>query len=299
VSSRAHAPPAVYAYGVVSRALVIAALALGCKPLTPPPPVIPPPVHDPAVAKDAMHTGDIDELHDHATKTLSVMVAALDPETRAKVAHVSLDFEGMSGEVNAYATCAGYGRPLVTITDGLLDIARRLALAKATDEAYGTERVRDYMEWSSHHHGETPPVDETYSDDRRTRDRALFLFVDELAFIIGHELAHHYLGHLSCGREGGDVENVGHIALLAIPLFTQVAELDADSHAVRNTLEAARTHPWSEAGAILLLQFFRSQQTLEHWVLAFILSHPLAEIRLPAVITTADVWRATNGRLPL
>ena len=69
----------------------------------------PPPIHDPAVATDAMHSGDVDELHAHATKTLAVMVAALDPDTRAKVANVSLDFEGSHNEVNAYATCGGYG----------------------------------------------------------------------------------------------------------------------------------------------------------------------------------------------
>jgi Zn-dependent protease with chaperone function len=246
------------------------------------------------VAKDALHTGAMEPLHAMAQKTLAALVDVLGDTKKHAVENVTLDFEGGIADVNAYATCAGYDRPTVIITDGLLEILRQLALARATDDRFGTDRVQTYMRWSLSHHGQVPAVDQQYGDDRRASELAWSLFIDELAFVIGHELAHHYLGHVGCHRA-----DIGQLALHVVPLFSQAAELAADAGGVENTLEVGRDKQWTEDGAILVMQFFRSQQTIEGFVLAFIQTHPLAEIRLPTITATADIWRATDGRLPL
>ena len=274
-------------------AVVVAVCA--CTPLTQVPPPKPSPIHDRAVAKDALHTGSLEPLHAMAQKTLAALVDVLGDAKKHAVENVLLDFDFGGGitDVNAYATCAG-DRPTVTVTDGLLEILRQLALAHATDEVFGTDRMETYMRWSLSHHGQVPPVDQLYGDDRRVSELAWSLFVDELAFVIGHELAHHYLGHLDCHSA-----QIGQLALRVVPLFSQAAELAADAGSVENTLEVGRDKEWTEDGAILVIQFFRSQQTIEGVVLAFIRTHPLAEIRLPTITVTADIWRATGGRLPL
>ena len=86
------------------------------------------------------------------------------------------------------------------------------------------------------------------------------------------------------------------MAANAVPLFSQAAELAADAAGVANTMEVGRTTGWTEAGAVLLLRFFRSEETWQEVVFAFEQSHPLTAIRLPAVTATADIWRATVGQ---
>jgi Zn-dependent protease with chaperone function len=258
------------------------------------PPPKPYPIHDSSVANDALHAGSLDPLHAMAHKTLAALVDVLSDTKKHAVENVTLDFESGIADVNAFATCAGYDRPIVIVTDGLLEILRQIALARATDEVFGTDRMQTYMRWSLSHHGQVPPVDHLYGDDRRASELAWSLFVDELAFVIGHELAHHYLGHVGCHSA-----DVGNLALHIVPLLSQAAELAADASGVANTLEVGRDKEWTEDGAVVVMQFFRSQQTIEGVVLAFIQTHPLAEIRLPTITATADLWRATNGRLPL
>jgi hypothetical protein len=272
----------------------VAVALCACTPLTPVPPQRPSVIHDGSVANDALHMGSLDALHAMAQKTLAALVGALGETKRQAVENVTLDFEGGLADVNAYATCTGYDRPVVIVTDGLLEILRQLALARATDEIFGTDRMDKYERWSLTHHGEVPPVDHLFGDDPRASELAWSLVVDELAFVIGHELAHHYLGHIGCHRN-----DAGQLALHIVPLFGQAAELAADANGVMNTLEVGRDKEWTEDGAIVVMQFFRSQQTIEGVVLAFIETHPLAEIRLPTITATADLWRATGGRLPL
>ena len=138
-----------------------------------------------------MYTGDVAALHSAATHTLSALVGALDADQRAKLAGITLAFDAGEGEVNAYATCDGAGQPLVAVSDGLLEITRQLAVAQAADETYGLDRVRTYTHWIAKHPGHVPTADIA---DGRTLALARVLFVEELAYVIGHELGHHYLG---------------------------------------------------------------------------------------------------------
>lgn len=216
-----------------------------------------------------MITGDKTALHVAAQHTMQTLIAALSPDQQARLGGLTLAFD--DGEVNAYATCSESGLPIVLVTDSLLELARQLAVARAYDETYGTERVHDYARH--------PTPGAALDADRRTLDEARVLFTEELAYVIGHELGHHYLNHLSC---------VGYNHVNPFPLFDQADELAADAAGIRNTLA---TGVWSEAGALLVLQFFRTEQTLTQIALAFEQTHPLAEIRLPTVTATADLWR--------
>ncbi len=238
-----------------------------------------------------MHTGEVMALHIVAEHTLHSLVDALDDSKRARLAGITLAFDAGEGDVNAYATCAASGQPLVAVSDGLLEIARQLAVAHALDETYGTERVAKYTHWIAKHPGKVPAADVA---DGRTLQLARVLFVEELAYVIGHELGHHYLGHLGCVDGGGVIEQLGRVAANAVPLFSQAAELAADAAGVQNTLAVGRATGWTEAGAVLMLQFFRSEESWHEVVFAFEQSHPLSEIRLPTVTVTADVWRATQ-----
>ena len=252
------------------------------------------PISDARAAADPVHSGDVRGLHVAAEHTLAALVAALDVDQRAKLPGIALGFDGAAGDVNAYATCAASGLPMVAVSDGLLEITRQLAIAKAADETYGTERVRAYTHWIAKHPGKVPPPEPEYADDARTLDLARVLFVEELAYVIGHELGHHYLGHLGCVDGGGVVEEAVRVAAESVPIFSQAAELAADASGVANTLEVGRTTGWTEAGAVLVLQFFRSQETWQQVAFAFEQSHPLLEVRLPTVTVTADLWRMSQ-----
>ena len=262
----------------------------GCAPVTPgPAPLVP--IPDVAAAADPVHSGQVAALRVAAKHTLRALVDALDADRRAKLAGIALAFDGAAGDVNAYATCAQSGLPMIAVSDGLLEIARQLAIAKATDDTYGTDRVRSYTHWIAKHPGKVPPADHVYGADRRTLALARVLFVEELAYVLGHELGHHYLGHLGCVDGGGVVEEAVRVAAESVPIFSQVAELAADASGVANTLEVGRATGWTEAGAVLVLQFFRSQETWQEVAFAFAQTHPLLEVRLPTVTATADLWR--------
>lgn len=265
-------------------------MVVACTPISHPAPPVP--IPDAHAAADPVYTGNVVALHEAAEHTLHSLIGALDEEKRAKLAGITLAFDATDGDVNAYATCAQTGLPLVAVSDGLLEIARQLAIAQAADATYGTARVRAYQHWIAKHPGHVAPAQVA---DGRTLQLARVLFVEELAYVIGHELGHHYLGHLGCVDGGGVVEKMGRIASAEVPLFSQAAELAADSVGVANTLEVGRTTGWTEAGAVLMLQFFRSGQTWQEVVFAFEKSHPLSEFRLPTVTATADLWRATDG----
>ena len=282
-----------YNEGVRSLAVVVIA---ACTPLPPQPaPLVP--ISDARAAADPVYSGDVRGLHVAAEHTLAALVGALDADKRARLGAIALGFDGAAGDVNAYATCAESGAPMIAVSDGLLEITRQLAIAKAADETYGTEKVRAYTHWIAKHPGKVPPPDRTYGDDARTLDLARVLFAEELAYVIGHELGHHYLGHLGCTDGGGVVEEAVRVAADAVPIFSQAAELAADGAGVRNTLEVGRTTGWTEAGAVLLLRFFRDAQTVDQILLAFVQTHPLSEVRLPGVTGVADLWRASDGHL--
>jgi hypothetical protein len=282
------------------RALALAVLAIGCT--APPGPTIPRPVANPRAAFDAINRLNVPQLEAHAQTVLGELVAALPADKRALVVGYQLQFDNALGDVNAYATCGERGAPIVAVSDGLLLIAAHIAMSTATDELFETEKRSQYMDWISEHGIESPPPGfyaPQFHTDRAKIARQREIFDEQLAFILGHELAHHYLGHLGCSAETDPLV----AATGGVPLFEQTQELAADVAAVKNTLSAGARragYEWTEDGALLVLAAFqaRTEISVKTIVFAFERTHPLPVLRMPLITTTADLWKV-SGQLPL
>ena len=130
------------------------------------------------------------------------------------------------------------------------------------------------------------------------------LFDEQLAFVLGHELGHHHLGHTGCanggGSRGASPAMLGRILSRAIPMFNQPNEIAADIAGVNNLLTAGKNrqaYKWTEGGAILTLDFFAAldQLTPAHIVFGFEMTHPHPLVRKPIVLQTANTSRMTGG----
>ncbi len=284
--------------------LVVTVGAAACYP--PPGATIPVPVRDASLARDPINAVHIPSLRINAARVLRELVAALPADQRSRVASITLVSDNALGDVNAYATCDA-GGPYIAISDGMLMVAAHLAMTTATDELFATELEVRYLDWLENHSIDPPPVAfyaTDYQTDRRKVLRQHELFDEEIAFVLAHELAHHYLGHLACNSEGGVVEEVGQIASDSVPLFNQTTEVAADIAGVKNLLAAgvARTgYTWSEDGALLVIAAFsrRHPLTADDVLFGFERSHPTPQIRVPIITSTAELWHTTGGHLPL
>jgi hypothetical protein len=269
-------------------------LAIGaCMP--PAQPTIPTPVADPRASLDPINRLNVPQLEAHAKTILGELVAALPADKRALVASYELHFDNALGDVNAYATCGDGGTPIVAVSDGLLLIAAHLAMSTATDEVFETEKRSAYLDWVSEHGVAPPPAGfyaPAFHTDRQKIARQREIFDEQVAFILGHELAHHYLGHLNCDSYNLDI-------LPDVPIFEQAQELSADASAVKNVLSAGKRragYTWTEDGALLVLAAFhaRAEITVRTIVFAFERTHPLPALRMPLITTTADLWQITG-----
>ena len=279
----------------IARLVLTACLAAACHP-----PEYPEGPRDPDLdtsrAKDPINKRDLPVLHTIVESTLKELVAALPADQRQAFKDVRLEISDRAGEVNAFAMCDGE-QPVVGISDGLIMIAARLASSKAIDEIMATDETRELMRKVTTPEG--PPKKTRYDLDRDKLGRQHMWFVEQIAFALGHELAHHHLGHLGCASRDMDGPDI--IGQL-LPIFDQAKELEADAGAVRNVLAVRKDkhgYEWSENGAILVLQMIKAQRelTAREIIFAFEQTHPLPEVRIPVVITTAEVWLATGGRL--
>lgn len=262
----------------------------------------PRPVPDPRAAFDPINRLNVAQLEAHAQTVLGELVAALPEDKRPHVSGYELQFDNALGDVNAYATCGEGGTPIVAVSDGLLLIAAHIAMSTATDEIFETEKRSQYMDWISEHGIQAPPPGfyaPQLHTDRAKIARQREIFDEQLAFILGHELAHHYLGHLGCKADGDPlVEATG-----GVPLFEQTQELAADVAAVKNLLSAGARrsgYEWTEDGALFVLAAFqaRTEISVKTMVFAFERTHPLPVLRMPLITTTADLWKV-SGQLPL
>ena len=135
--------------------------------------------------------------------------------------------------------------------------------------------------------------------DTRKMARQKFLLDQQIAFVLGHELAHHYRGHTGCanGVSGGVTgEDVARVLSGAVPLFNQPIEIESDMYGVNNVLDAGARRQggtWTEEGATLTLGFFSRLESfgIEAALLGFLRTHPSPQIRLPVVQQTAANWR--------
>lgn len=278
----------------------------------------PPPVPAPAAGAPAPSPGfdwitnvDAGALRSSAQGILNELVAALPPAPQSRVVGIPMLFDPTPGEVNAFAACVEGGKSIMATTDGLLDVTAHLAQAAATDELFGTQKVDEYIQLVARNQRPGQPLARPapgffapqHVGDPRRIARQHALFEEQIAFVLGHELAHHYLGHLPC-TAGGPIavtaSQLGNALSSSLPLLNQPAELAADVAGMNNLLSAGRRRPtiqWGEGGALLTMRFFMG---IEHFapedvLFAFERSHPPAVVRQPVILQTAATWRATGG----
>jgi hypothetical protein len=266
-----------------------------------------------SVQGDPLNAADLGFLRGRAQAVLGELVAALAPAQQQRVASIPLVVDDEVGEVNAFAACAG-GRAAMAISDGLLDIQAHLAQARAVDELFGTRKVDEYISLLARSQRPKQPIirpppnffNTAQTTDARKVTRQHQIFDEQLAFVLGHELAHHYLGHLPCTAGGGlTLADIGRVLSDAVPVFNQPNELAADYAGTNNLLSAGarRTgYRLTEGGALLTMQFFAGldQLTPADVIFAFERTHPPPQLRQPVIQQTAGTWRATGGQgLPI
>jgi hypothetical protein len=276
------------------------------------------------VAHDPINDVELGWLRAAAKGVLDELIAALPPEAAAKVRGVPFVPDATAGEVNAYAACDGQHMPLMAITDGLLQIEAYIAQIQAIDDVFGTQKLDQYLRYVAQNQQPGQPIvappasfiEPAQHADYRKVVREHQLFEEQLAFVLGHELAHHHLGHTGCanGQSGdrpptlvGMMTEAGRLANKVAPFTNQLNESMADSAGVNNLLTAGtrrgdRYH-WTEAGAVLTLQFFARLHEMhkvdplspDALLYAFEQSHPDPQRRLPGVTRAAAEWRARGG----
>jgi len=241
------------------------------------------------------------------------LVAALPATQKQRVDGVPLFADPTVGEVNAFAACDDQGLPLMAVSDGLLDVVAHLAQFRATDELFGSRRADAYIELIATKQRPGQPivrpaagfVDPAQHVDGRKVARQNALFDEEVAFVIGHELAHHHLGHTGCaigrgGSRGVHPSDLGRLLSRTAPIFNQPNEVGSDVAGTQNLLTAGSRRQgvkWTEGGGLLVLQFFSGLDRMSSTdiLFGFERSHPPPALRLPIVQQTAGAWRLTGG----
>jgi hypothetical protein len=259
---------------------------------------------------DPITTTDIGWLRSEAGSVLNELVQALPPVAQARVKGIPLVPDPTVGDVNAFAACDDQGHALMAITDGLLDVEAHIAQYKAIDELWGTRKFDAYVQFLAQNLAQNKPIprpqafsDPSQDSDGRKVARQHQLMDEQLAFVMGHELSHHHLGHTGCANgasQGPTIGDLGRI-LSKVPTFNQPNEVAADISGTQNLLTAGsrrQGYHWNEEGAILTLDFFigLEQMTLGRLPVSFLSTHPPAIARKPIVQNTAASWRATGGQ---
>ena len=275
-----------------------------------PPAPVPP---GPPVGNDPINNVDVGWLRQEASSVLAELVAALPPASQAKVQGIPLVADPTVGEVNAFAACDDAGAPLMAITDGLLEVEAFTAQFKATDELFGTRKVDQYGNLIAQGLRPKSPlpkpppgmIDPGQHGDARKVARQHQLLAEQIAFVLGHELGHHHLGHTGCangqaGSRGVSPADFGRVLSRALPAFNQPNEIAADVAGTNNLLAAGARRQgakWNEEGAMLTLGFFATLDKLsvQTVALGFLLTHPHPLMRIPIVQQTANGWRASGG----
>jgi hypothetical protein len=275
------------------------------------PPQQPPPANLPPVYNDPINLVDINFLRARAQQVMQELIAVLPSNYRSMVQPVPLVVDDTVGDVNAFAACID-GKALMAITDGLLEIQSQMARAKANDEIFGTGKFRQYVSFVAQYQRPQQPIvrpqpqfwDGQQDIDGRKVSRQHQLFEEELAFVLGHELAHHYLRHTGCaGTQPAIITpvDIGRALSQVVPGFNQPNEIAADTNGTNNLLSAGKarqSYHWTEGGAMLTLNFFLALKQMtpaESILFAFELSHPHPSFRIPIVQQTASQWRASGG----
>ncbi|MDX2054398.1 MAG: M48 family metalloprotease [Polyangiaceae bacterium] len=267
-----------------------------------PPPAPPAPQPGPQVTSDPINNIDMAFLHGRAQAILANLIQALPDPKRSRVASIPLLFDNNLAEVNAFASCSK-DKAAMVITAGILDIEANLAQAAATDEVFGTQKLGEYISLvASKLKADQPPprpapgfYTPAQALDSRKLARQHQLLDEQIAFVLGHELGHHYLGHLPCTAQGMAVTaaELSHILSSQVPVFNQPNEYAADVAGTVNVLDAGARmsgYRWTEGGGLLTMKFFAGLSGGGD-IFDFARSHPPSELRVPVIQTTANSLR--------
>ncbi|MET0409957.1 MAG: hypothetical protein ABW217_01610 [Polyangiaceae bacterium] len=287
----------------------------------PPPPTFqgqasaPQPPYQPAppanVGADPINQQNLAWMRSEASGILSSLVQALPSASQQRVLGIPLVFDDAVGEVNAFAACDS-GRSLMAISDGLLEIGGWLAQAQAHDSIFGTRKADEYIAFVARYQKPDQPIVRPPADffpnaqqfDPRKVALQHQVFDELVAFVLGHELAHHHLGHLPCTGSSGPLGSgdIARVLSSTIPLLNQPNELTADWEGTKNVLAAGTRRPagqaqWTENGGLLMMRFFSGMdgQSPLDIVFAFERSHPPPALRIPLIQQSAYYWRTTGG----
>jgi hypothetical protein len=270
-------------------------------------PAVPAPV---AGGVDAINATDIGFLRAESSSIMRELILSLPPLQQGRVANVPIVVDSTPGEVNAFATCTRDGKAAMAITDGLLDIQAHLARAKAYDEVARTNKVADYIQLIAHGQQPKRPIvqpppgffDPAFDNQPQKLGRQREILDEQIAFVLGHELAHHYLGHLPCTGAGQiPLAEVGQLLASNVPLFNQPNEIAADMSGLNDALTTGARragYHFTEGGALLTMQFFSGldQFSAADILFSFERDHPPPAVRIPIIQQTANAWRTTGGR---
>jgi hypothetical protein len=241
------------------------------------------------------------------------LVNALAPDHRVRVQAIPLEFSASIAEVNAAAGCTRSGRSLMAVTGGILVLVAAASEAKAADELAGTQLLSTYYDQTVQRvrrrepvmglmPGSVPPQ---VALDPRKMARQRFLFDEQIGFIVGHELAHHYRGHTGCAGGGNatgaeqQAEEIVRVASNTLPIFNQPVELEADAWGITTLFDASArrsTGRWTEEGALLSMDFFQRLEGERGTspILLFVRTHPPTILRRPVIQMWADNARRGN-----
>jgi hypothetical protein len=243
----------------------------------------------------------------------AALVTALDAHENEQIRAIPFEVIGEPREPNAAAACTRSRDARMVITSAMLELAAGIAEAKAYDELAGTDTYERYVTSvvSQVQHeqpisGVDPRLHQTpTATDPHKLSRQRQLYDMQIAFIVGHELAHHYRGHTNCvaGRSDAEVQRDELAQILAhtVPPFSQPREIEADMWGATNVLEVGRARQgdtWTEEGALLNLDFFRrlTDHGGQELIMAFLSTHPPSALRIPIVRSIAQQW--TTGWRP-
>lgn len=254
-------------------------------------------------------------LEQEAQYILATLVQNLEPAHRSRVQNIPLNFLNTNTEVNAAAGCTRGRRAFMVATDAILTLHAATAEARAADEIAHTSILEDYTARTVRMVSQEQVVrglpdgvvPANVALDPRKLARQRFLYDEQIGFILGHELAHHYRGHTGCAngapasQQQGDLEDLTRAVSNLAPLFNQPLELEADTWGTVNVLDTGSrrtTGRWTEEGGVMSMNFFERLEGLsgESPVLFFVHSHPRAYIRRPVMQLWAQQWR--NGVRP-
>ena len=258
---------------------------------------------------DPINSTDLVFLRAEAASVMHELITTLPPLQQGRVANVPMVVDSTPGEVNAFATCTKDGKAAMAVTDGLFDIQAHLARARAYDEAARTNKVADYIlliaknQEPQHPVVQPPPgfFDPAVDNQPNKLLRQRQVFDEQVAFVLGHELAHHYLGHLPCTGTGNlPPAEIARMLADAVPVFNQPNEVAADVSGLNDALTtgARRSgYHFTEGGALLTMQFFAGldQSSPIDVLFDFERDHPPPSLRIPIIQQTANAWRATGG----